>query len=133
MNLFFDKNWGQNLPLGLRRAGLEKAASLTYHKEQGFSPTTPDEEWLNWAATNDYTVLSFDRLDRNQLALDVIKTSGARCFNFAPGHGAANWARVELLARAWPFIDSCSDPPPFIWRLQAVGNPVRGVRKTRLL
>ena len=133
MKLFFDKNWGQNVPLGLRRAGLGKEAPLTYHKELGFSPTTPDEEWLDWAATNDYTVLSFDRLDRNQLALDVIKTSGVRCFNFAPGHGAPNWARVQLLARAWPFIDSCSDSPPFIWRLQAVGSPVRRVRMTRLL
>lgn len=119
MILFFDRNMGRDVPMALRRLGLQ----VEWHARH-FVHDTLDDLWLEQVGQQEWTVVTHDtHFVHNESEKRAIIDHRVRCFVLAGG-GADKWSKVRILARAWDKIKSIAttERPPFIYRVYSNGR-----------
>lgn len=128
LTLYFDKCIGKRLPKALRH--IRCPAEIAWHVEQRFRDDMPDDEWLEVAGKNEWTVISHDRKFHQEApALAAIKQHKVGCFYLS---GASNpmWEKLKHFVRIYDrMIDLAkSTPKPFVFHLTPKGQ----IRRVKL-
>lgn len=105
MRFFFDNN----LPLRLARAVHELSFGEdveVIHLRDKFPANTPDLVWIDaLAAEGDWVVISQDRLIKNPLEKEALRTSGLIAFILVKGWSKYKyWEKAVQMVRWWPRI-----------------------------